>query len=155
MILFEWKKRRILYTGDYSMESMPLTDGCMIPDDLEIDTIIMCGLHARHPGYVKKTDKLFKFVRYVLRLVKEKKISVMCRIRQLSKGIEFLKILNQRNVEHIPIFIDESVLKVVTKMEQLSVPILDMCNKMMGSEFPREPHIYITSDYTSWKNRIY
>ena len=107
MILFEWKKRRILYTGDYSMESMPLTDGCMIPDDLEIDTIIMCGLHARHPGYVKKTDKLFKFVRYVLRLVKEKKISVMCRIRQLSKGIEFLKILNQRNVEHIPIFIDE------------------------------------------------
>ncbi len=79
----------------------------------------------------------------------------MCRIRQLSKGIEFLKILNQRNVEHIPIFIDESVLKVVTKMEQLSVPILDMCNKMMGSEFPREPHIYITSDYTSWKNRFY
>ena len=155
MILFEWKKRRILYTGDYSMESMPLTDGCMIPDDLEIDTIIMCGLHARHPGYVKKTDKLFKSVRYVLRLVKEKKVSVMCRIRQLSKGIEFLKILNQRNVEHIPIFIDESILKVVTKMEQLSVPILDMCNKMMGSEFPREPHIYITSDYTSWTNRFY
>jgi len=147
MMLFEYGKRRILYTGDYSLKSTPLTDGCMIPADMEIDTMIMCGLHARHPGYIKRKDKMFEYVQYALSLVRDRKKSVMCRVTQLSKGIEFIRTMNLWNRDKIPIYIDESVMKVVEKMEKLSVPILTECNKIMGGQLPQGPHIYITASY--------
>ena len=40
MMLFEVGKRKILYTGDYSLQKTALTGGCMIPDNLNIDTVI-------------------------------------------------------------------------------------------------------------------
>ena len=65
MILFDTGKRKILYTGDYSLEPTLLTGGCKVPDNLKIDTVILCGLHAKHPDYVRKTSSLFKTVNYV------------------------------------------------------------------------------------------
>lgn len=144
MTLFQCGRRQILYTGDYSLESTPLTSGCVIPDSLDIDTVIICGLHAKHPEYVKKADSLFKTVQYVLKSVEQEHISVICHIPQLSKGIEFIKILNEWNSGHIPIYIDKSVMKIVTKMERFSIPILTACNKVMGNTVPKEPHIYVT-----------
>ncbi len=143
MMLFEYGRRRILYTGDYSLEGTPLASGCMVPED--IDTVIMCGLHAKHPAYAKKSDKLYKTVRYVLRQAGQRHLSVRCYVPQLSKGIEFLKTLNEWNVDNIPVYIDESVMQVVLKMEQLSVPIMDVNNKVMGIA-PMEPHIYVTAN---------
>lgn len=51
MMLFETGRRKILYTGDYSLSSTMLTQGCTLPEGLNIDTVIMCGLHAKHPEY--------------------------------------------------------------------------------------------------------
>lgn len=154
MTLFQYGRRQILYTGDYSLENTPLTSGCVIPDSFDIDTIIMCGLHAKHPKYIKKTDSLFKTVQYVLQSIEQRKISIMCHIPQLSKGIEFIKILNKWNTNNIPIYIDESLMKIVTKMERLSIPILTANNKVMGTVFPKEPHIYVT-DNTSYQGYGY
>ena len=153
MVLFEYGKRRILYTGDYSLKNTPLTSGCMIPKDLEIDTVIMCGLHAKHPTYKKKADGLFQTVQYVMRLVEQRQIAVMCRVSQLSKGMEFIKTLNEWNVHNIPIYIDDSVMKPVIKMEQLGIPIITINNKTIGFEIPKEPHIYITANTTYPNNR--
>ena len=66
MMLFEAGKKRILYTGDYSLNNTALTQGCMIPKDVEIDTVIICGLHAKHPDYTKKSDAIYKQAGYVL-----------------------------------------------------------------------------------------
>lgn len=145
MILFDTGKQRILYTGDYSLEHTLLTYGCQIPKDVAIDTVIMCGLHAKHPDYVKKSDTLFKTVNYVLKTAANTGQPILCSIPQLSKGIEFLKALNRRNRADIPVYLDESIMKMVVKMEQLSIPVLSRNNKTMGEWIPEGPHIYITS----------
>ena len=145
MTLFQCGKQKVLYTGDYSLDHTPLTSGCIIPDNLNIDIVILCGLHAKHPQYVKKTDRLFKTVQYILKSIEQKHSSILCHIPQLSKGIEFIKILNEWNHSNIPIYIDESMMKIITKMERLSIPILTTCNKVMGDTIPRKPHIYVTN----------
>ena len=155
MILFECGKRKILYTADYSMEGTPLTDGCILPKGLKIDTLIMCGLHAKHPGYRKKADGLYKTVQYVLRLAGAKKRPVMCQVSQLSKGIEFIKTLNQYNTQGIPVYIDRSILKVVEKMEQLAVPVMDANDRVMTERIPLGPHIYVTAEGEGRGREVY
>lgn len=155
MVLFECGKRKILYTGDYSLGSTTLAGGCMLPDNPGIDTVIMCGLHAKHPGYRKKSDRLYKSASYILKLVKKQHIPVMCYVPQLSKSIEFLTTLNSLDTGNIPIFIDKTVMGIVSKMEQLSVPVLNVNNRIMGDSRPLMPHIYITSVPGSDKTGFY
>lgn len=158
MALFEVGRRKILYTGDYSLHPTALTQGCMIPKGMDIDTVILCGLHARHPDYTKKSDALFKQAGYVLHFVRKRGRPVLCQIPQLSKGIEFLKQLNGWNTAGIPIYLDGSVMDMVRKMEQLSVPILSQYNRTMGERKPDEPHIYLTScrngEMPDWYKRV-
>jgi beta-lactamase domain protein len=151
MMLFEIGKKRILYTGDYSLNHTALTQGCMIPKDIKIDTVIICGLHAKHPDYIKKADAMYKQAGFVLHCVGDGHQSLMCQIPQLSKGIEFIKKLNDWNKSGIPIYIDQSIMNMVIKMEKLSVPVLNKYNRVMGDEKPLMPHIYLTSDKnTKW-----
>ena len=146
MMLFEYGKRKILYTGDYSLNSTLMTPGCMLPENLNIDTVIMCGLHAKHPDYTKNAGSLYKQVNYILRNVEIGGKSVRCKVNQLSKGIEFLKALNTWNTASIPVYLDESVMSMIENMEKLSVPVLVATNRVMGAELPKEPHIYLTAD---------
>lgn len=146
MMFFEYGKRKILYTGDYSLNSTLLTPGYMLPDHLNIDTVIMCGLHAKHPDYTKNAGSLYKQVNYILRNVEMGGRSVRCRVNQLSKGIEFLKALNTWNTFSIPVYLDGSVMSMIEKMEKLFVPVLAPTNRVMGADIPKEPHIYLTAD---------
>ena len=61
MTYFETPSRKILYTGDYSKHSTALTDGYILPQDLEVDTLILCGLHAKQPDYVRYSEDLYKY----------------------------------------------------------------------------------------------
>ncbi len=155
MMLFECGKRKILYTGDYSLEGTSLTDGCIVPDSLAIDTVILCGLHARQSGYIKKSDSLSRTARKVIDLVQPGNPPILCRVPQLSKGIELVNALNEQNSWGIPIYVDQSVMDVAAKMEQLSVPILGSSDRIMGGQVPTEPHIYVTFAHTARKNQIY
>ena len=145
MTLFDTGRRKSLYTGDYSIGCTTLTQGCMIPENLSIDTLILCGLHAKHPFYRKKGDSLYQTIDSVIRIVEQEGISVRCHVPQLSKGIEFLKNLDQWNRSGTPIYLDRSVMEVIEKIEALSVPILNKNHYMMGKSVPCRPHIYITS----------
>ena len=60
------------------MNSTALTQGCMIPKGVEIDTVIICGLHAKHPDYTKKSDAIYKQAGYVLHTVKDNLQSLLC-----------------------------------------------------------------------------
>ena len=145
MVLFDTGKKKILYTGDYSLESTLLTGGCLLPSDIAVDTVILCGLHAKHPTYTKKTNALIKLVRDILARVTQCHQSVLCYVPQLSKGLELIKALNEWNTTDVPIYLDESVLKIVEKMEQLMIPIVTQNNKVKGTEIPNMPHVYVTS----------
>lgn len=148
MVLFETGRRKILYTGDYSLNSTMLTQGYILPEDLNIDTVIMCGLHAKHPEYSRKANALYKEIHYILRCVEMDGKSVRCWIFQLSKGIEFLKALNEWNTSQIPVYLDASVMRMIEKMERLSVPILNQNNRPIGTITPQTPHIYLTAGKT-------
>lgn len=147
MVLFEIGKKNILYTGDYSLESTPLTQGCFIPKNKDIDNLIMCGLHAKNPDYKKKTNRVFDQINEILDYTRYEGKSVLCNISQLSKGIEFIKYLNEANKNNIPIYIDSSIMDIVEKMEKMYIPILDKNNKIMGEDLPNKPHIVVTSKY--------
>ena len=149
MMLFRIGRRTILYTGDYSLNHTALTQGCTLPENLRIDIVILCGLHAKHPDYVKRSDELFRQAHYALRSVEVYRQSITCRIPQLSKGIEFLKTLNNWNTAGIPIYLDGSVMDIVRKMERTSVPVLNQYNRLMGDMPPAEPYIYLTSEQNS------
>lgn len=155
MILFEYGKKKILYTGDYSIRGTELTKGCIVPEGLEVDIVIMCGLHAKHSNYKHKEDILYKSIQEVYRTIKQDKVSIQCPVIQLSKGIELIKLFQKYNEEKIPIYLDTSTMEVVQKMEQLSIPILDENTHIMLDKTPKEPHIYITSRRSSNAGKNY
>ena len=144
MMLFEYQGRKILYTGDYSTAATALTDGCMFPGNEDIDAVILCGLHAKRAGYEQSYDALYQGISRVLRIAGEGR-SVMCQIPQLSKGVEFLKELDIFNHNHIPIYVDPSIMAIVEKMEQMAIPILNADIHVATGKRPERPHIYITS----------
>lgn len=151
MMLFEYGRRKILYTGDFSVEGTSLTTGCSIPEDISIDTIIMCGLHAKHPNYVKKENSLTKKLDEIIKCVVYNKRSVMCHFSQLSKGIELMKMIEMKDVWGIPIYIDEGLMHLVEKMERLSIKLMEPNIHVMSTDMKYAgPHIVITS-----QNRMY
>lgn len=155
MVLMEMGKKKILYTGDYSIESTVLTSKCMIPHNMEIDVLIMCGLHAKNSDYTNKSDSLQKKAYSVLKTIIQYEQPALCHVSQLSKGIEFLKCINNLNDFGIPIYVDESVMNVVSKMEKLHIPILNEYNKIMTDEVILKPHIYLTSNKNKYRYRNY
>ena len=154
MTLMNFNERRILYTGDYSLHSTALTGGCILPENLEVDTLIMCGLHAKHPNYRRQSDNLYHEINAVFHWANLKK-NVVCRISQLSKGIEFIKILNSRNKNHFPIFIDNEIMNIVRIMDKLAEPVLNADNHPINELSPDETGIIITSSSSnSYANAI-
>ena len=153
MTMLTFKDRKILYTGDYSLHSTALTDGCIIPDDIEIDTLIMCGLHAKHPNYRRRSDSLYRDINSVMQAALYGQ-NVICHVSQLSKGIEFIKILNSCNEHHIPIFIDDGIMNTIAVMDKLSEPVLTADNHHISEIYNYGNGITITSSgYKNYMNR--
>ena len=131
MLLFEYGHRKILYTGDCSMDATPLSDGGIFPKEKDLDVMIMCGLHAKHPSYRKRMDGLDGFIDSLFRKV-EKGTTVRCHISQLSKGVEFLTMLNQKNERGHCLLENSHSLLLVKE------------NHLLRTE--KSPHIYLTAE---------
>lgn len=143
MTCFEYRKKRILYTGDFSVSDTPLAEKCVIPEG--IDKVIMCGLHAKHPHYKRNKDTIFQTMDYILSLPPRGK-SVVCRVNQLSKGVEFLKYLEEKNTMGISIYMDRNLTELVEKFEKLNIKMITSDVHVDSSRKYKEPHIFITSD---------
>lgn len=146
MALFEFAGKKILYTGDFSLDKTALTDGCKIPEGLDIDILIMCGLHAKHPERVGKSDSLHKMVLSALDTVSFSKKSVLLRVSQLSKGAELIKMINSIDKGNIPVYFDMNIHGIISRTELFSGQILSERNKVMTGSIPNKPHIMITAD---------
>ena len=146
MMLFEYAGKKILYTGDYSTDVTALTEGCVYPEE-EIDAMILCGLNAKRPCQPNQdlsVDVLYQALSKVFSYANWGK-SVICHVPQLSKGVEFLKEMDVFNINHVPIYVDESIMAVVEKMEKMSVPILSQDIHVANGTRPAGTHIYVTA----------
>ena len=146
MILLENENKKILYTGDFAKEETPLAQGYRLPDDLSVDTLIVCGLNARNP----RNATFSKPENIVKRLIPclSQGASVVLKVKQLTKGLELAKMLNQA-MEHglikkRKIFIDDDIWKMAMRLEEMNVCALGQnCFRYPLNLY--ENGIYITS----------
>ena len=124
MTLINFDGKNILYTGDYSTFPTQLVGAAML-SDVPIDILILCGLYARRPDYQRfgagdfALRKFLNRVDYALRHGK----SVYCQVTQISKGVELITLINEY-LPHAEIFIDERVMKIIHRFENLHIQIM-------------------------------
>lgn len=144
MTLINFRGKNILYTGDYSTFPTRLVGSALLPD-VKIDIMILCGLHARHPNYRRFGDadaalkKILRKIYYALRWGK----TVYCQVTQVSKGVELLTLIN----EFLPdaeVFIDEQVMKIVRRFENVHIPIMKEQDHPLQF-FPRGPCVILST----------
>lgn len=86
MIYLESPEGNVLYTGDFCMERTQLTDGLLLPEKVQPDVMILCGLHARHPLY-RPINTLLKNESKIRACLQDGN-PVHLRATQLTKGLE-------------------------------------------------------------------
>ena len=142
MILFEYRNRRILYTGDYSISDTPFTAGCHMPEGV-IDLLILCGVHARHSSCRRSHGKLPFIVQKIRRLIREKR-SVFYHVRQLSKGLELIALIN--NSIDVPIYLDDFVLRLSERLETQFIQVRRENNYPLSVDNKKFPNVVLSKD---------
>lgn len=144
MVYFQTGDRRILYTGDFSCRASALTSSYILPDSIDFDTAIICGLHAKHPHIRRGRDPQAQmaFVRQKL----ERGYSVHLETAQLTKGWEILHIMNEemgkRNLPLLPVYIDRQLYLLAEEMERMHIPVRRSWN-YVGTPPPGEQAVVI------------
>lgn len=124
MCLFEYKGRKILYTGDYSLKSTAVAQGCFVPCK-DIDTLIICGLHAKHSSLDSQND-ISIFMRNIGKILFDCTNSVWIRTKFFNKSIEVLAFLSRYLPDNgIKIYVKDSILNMVSDIETLGIRICD------------------------------
>lgn len=155
MMLFNYKGKNILYTGDYSFESTALTGSCKLPEGMDVDIMLMCGTHAKHPDYTLQENCLQRKVVELFQQVLISRGSVQCSFNQLSKGVEVLKTINlhrQKYGQNIPVYISKSIWRLIKQLEDTGLRILEDKNYLYQNTLLPESCIYIS---TSGEQRVY
>lgn len=147
MTLIQYKGHNIVYTGDFSFKNTSLTDECMIPD-VKVDTLIMCGTNAKRFGY-KSHLLLDNTVNSIYNTVYNEK-KVVCSCNQLSKSVELLKALTERNIFNIKIYVDDSLIPLIEHFEKIGIKLLDENTELVSSY----PEIYGTNQFIYLVNNI-
>lgn len=168
MALLRFAGKKILYTGDYAIEESILTGGCDWPRE-NIDLMIICGLHAKHPcgggGNIHGALEAIKNKIQIKLLNGER---IFCQASQLSKGIEILAMLNECVSEEVKIYIDDSIYNLICEMENFNLHMLhrnnyrltknsdlyDSCIVLSAKKRPRflDDFWYVKADYSLHDN---
>ena len=145
MTLINFCGKNILYTGDYSTFPTALVSAAMLPD-VPIDILILCGLHARHPFYRRFGDSdatLRKFLNRIYRALSRYQ-KVYCQVTQISKGVELITLIN-KFLPNVEVFIDERVMKIVRRFENLHIPIMTEFDRPLIN-YPRGPAVILSTE---------
>lgn len=132
MTLFSFGGKNILYTGDYSTFPTQLVSAAVLPS-VQIDTLILCGTHARHAGFQSNEAafaRIFRQINFAL----NRKIPAHCQINQISKGVELLSALN-RFLPNVEVFIDDKVMDVVRSFEAARIGIMSARDHPLSNFF--------------------
>ena len=142
MTLFEYNRRRILYTGDYSKESVFGLDGYWLPDSLNVDIMIICALHARNPWRKRKPNLMCHDALVYL----ENGLPVYFCAKEPSRLLEALlglnKVMKEKGVSH-PIYLEPEIMEIVQTIEKINPALLDENTRLFTGLIPQEPHVLI------------
>ena len=144
MTLIKFRGTNILYTGDYSTFPTQLVGAAILPEE-PIDILILCGLHARHPFYRSfggNDTALKKFLLRIYHALRRRR-TVYCQVTQISKGVELIKLIN-KFLPNAEIFIDERVMKIVRRFENVHIPIMNEHDHPLIF-FPRKPCVILSA----------
>ena len=160
MTLFEYAGRKILYTGDFSLHSAFGLDGCWLPDDLEIDVLLMCALHAKQPYSIRKKNTLQQRITEVMNSLRWGQ-SVYLQAFDAGRVLELLMALN-RVMEHsghvFPIYLEQKAMDAVHIMESLQLPVLQQNNYSSFYDGAAHPHVVIGTkrkEQVGWRYRLF
>lgn len=160
MTLFEYAGRKILYTGDFSLHSAFGLDGCWLPDDLEIDVLLMCALHAKQPYSIRKKNTLQQRITEVMNSLRWGQ-SVYLQAFDAGRVLELLMALN-RVMEHsgqvFPIYLEPKAMDAVHIMESLQLPVLQQNNYSSFYDSAAHPHVVIGTkrkEQVGWRYRLF
>jgi Cft2 family RNA processing exonuclease len=133
MVHIKTPDRSILYTGDFSCQPSALTSSYILPGGVQFDTIIMCGLHAKHPSHA--SARISRQIRLLMKSIKknlEAGYSMYLETAQLTKAWEVLQVINDAMEKHsvptVPVYIDQYLLSLAEKMEGMNIRVLKPWN---------------------------
>ena len=113
MTLIEYEGRRILYTGDYSVDTALGLSGCRLPENLNVDVLIMCALHAKHPYQRRQPNLRLHRAMEHLRWGQ----SIYLQVKEPSKVLEQLVNINTMMAEageYYPIYLEASAMETIS-----------------------------------------
>ncbi len=143
MIFLESKECSVLYAGDFLKEGTYLTSGYLLPKELKVDTLILCGTHAKHPFY-KNTVTINLIVYKIRGKLTSFNKTVYCAVKQLTKGVEILQAI-LRYFKNIDVYLDETLWNLCQKLDKLDYQTLNgRCKKFsVNRYFTPKSGIYI------------
>ncbi|MDO4922200.1 MAG: MBL fold metallo-hydrolase [Phascolarctobacterium sp.] len=145
MTLFEYRGKRILYTGDYSFHSCFVQNQAWLPVDLDVDILIICALHANRPSEKQPrtlADMLEKAYEYLSR-----GYSVWFRTADAGRTMELLLAVNnwqRQNGLQFPVFLKGAAMEAALIAEKLRLPILSGCHYNCLAKDAAKPHIAVS-----------
>ena len=143
MTLIEYQGRRLLYTGDYSLHSG--LGSCLLPEQGDIDVLLLCGLHAMQPGYRRRENALDMRVQRILQYLRCN-MSVYVQALDNNRVIEVLLALNQAMQQSgccYPVYLEPEAMQAVELLERLRLPILQSNNYSRMSAEALRPHVVL------------
>lgn len=143
MIYFESSEFNVLYTGDFRMEDTMLTLGCHLPHHVKPDVLILCGLHAKHPGYREVNNLAVSVGELFYSLRRGESVSFI--VQQLTKGVEAALFL-QNNLPSAPLYIEPQVWQFAERLRQLNLAVWNAsCRPFPSTLVNAEPGVFIAS----------
>lgn len=119
MMYFETSEGNVLYTGDFLKEPTKLTNGYILPKNLDVDILIMCATHGKHINHKSRNNNDFM----VEKISKIGYQNIFIKVSQLTKGLETLMFLKEEFPEKT-IYLDEFLMKMCDKMHAMGLNIL-------------------------------
>lgn len=113
MIYVEGSSETFLYTGDFSMQNTQLTTKAHIPSSLHPQTVLLCGLHAKHPYYSphNRLHRLTAQVEFCL----SRGQSVYIHMKHLTKGLETAHYIANLH-PNTPIYLEDAIWELAEKL---------------------------------------
>lgn len=151
MIYIETNEGNILYTGDFLKEATNLTSGYKLPDDINVDVMIMCATHGKHRKYKTVNNE-----NYIIREVKKSyNKNIFVRVSQLTKGLETLICLRNIFPER-KIYIDKFLMDISNRLESAGIDVLtDNCILYDDDVSDKETGMLYDNDISDKETGIY
>ena len=146
MVYVESQEGSFLYTGDFRRAASRLTNGYLLPQWVQPDVLLLCGLHAKHPNY-RASVGLDGIAAQLNTAVRRRRLITT---RELTKGIEIVSFLveamKEGKIPQAPVFLDDHIWQLNVRMQEAGLSVLgEQCRRFPQLVYHTDPYpgIYV------------